>query len=72
MPDANGNIKGIAISGKASESWERIFGDKPRNQCPAAHGASCCGYYDECREALKVGTRSGRLSCAGPNRSNID
>lgn len=26
MPDAAGNIKGIALGGKAGEAWERIFG----------------------------------------------
>ena len=29
MPDARGNIKGIAISGKAAEQWEKIFGPRP-------------------------------------------
>lgn len=33
MPDAAGHFKGIAISGKAAATWERIFGSakpKPR------------------------------------------
>jgi hypothetical protein len=28
MPDAQGRLKPIALTGKAGEAWERIFGKK--------------------------------------------
>lgn len=40
MPDAGGNIKGIATSGKAGETIERIFGKRCHwSECP--HGENC-------------------------------
>ena len=41
MPDAGGNIKGIATTGKAGETIEKIFSKKtcPWDKCP--HAEKC-------------------------------
>lgn len=59
MPDAQGNIRGIAISGKAAESWERIFG---RREPPSVPGCGyprpgacyCCDPPDGCWEKVQA------------------
>lgn len=50
MPDAAGNIKGIALTGKAGEAWDRIFGDRDEERhaddCEVITQQSCacdCG-----------------------------
>lgn len=54
MPDAHGNIKGIALGGRAGASWERIFGQNKRELIhEMRHTVTCVA----CREGrCPVGT----------------
>lgn len=45
MPDAGGNIKGIAITGKAGETVARIFGSRDCGQIPET-----CKWGDACAD----------------------
>lgn len=54
MPDAAGNIKGIALTGKAGDTLERIFTTiKECDWCPgieATHEISGCPACTDCWE----------------------
>lgn len=48
MPDAAGNIKGIATTGKAGETIERIFGSRTRKEC--GQNPKTCKFGDHCAD----------------------
>jgi hypothetical protein len=50
MPDAAGNIRGIALNGRAAESWERIFGERECGQEPKT-----CKWGDACADCRPIG-----------------